>query len=211
MEKHIKKARTDKDTLRARITQQAKRAFATHGIKAVRMDDIAAAEGISKRTLYELFADKEALLLEVVHSHHEMEHLQMAEVAMQCHNAMEIILQSYLRATHGLQSVSRLFFEELKCYPKVQTYLEEQRLAGLDTIRRFYQRGVDEGLFHADVNYNIVCVMVREQMESLLDSAACKQFSLAEIYRTVALTHIRGIATQKGLSLIHDLTSDFEL
>jgi AcrR family transcriptional regulator len=65
MEKHCKKIRTDKDILRARITEQAKQAFSAYGIKAVRMDDIAAAEGISKRTLYELYADKEALLLEV--------------------------------------------------------------------------------------------------------------------------------------------------
>jgi AcrR family transcriptional regulator len=210
MEKHIKKTRTDKDTLRARITQQAKRAFCAHGIKAVRMDDIAAAEGISKRTLYELYADKETLLLEVLHAHHQQEHLQMAEVALNAHNVMEIILQSYQRTVHILQSVTRLFLEELKFYPKVQAYLEEQRQVGLNAIRRFYQRGVQEGLFQADLNYDIVCVMFREQMISLLKSEDCKDFSIAEIYHTVALTHIRGIATEKGRELLHDLTLKLE-
>jgi AcrR family transcriptional regulator len=189
MEKHCKKIHTDKDTLRARITEQAKQAFCAYGIKAVRMDDIAAAEGISKRTLYELYADKEALLLEVLHAHHQQEHLQMAEVAMKAHNVMGIILLSYQHTAHTLQSVTRLFLEELKFYPKVQAYLEEQRQVGLNAIRRFYQRGVQEGLFQADLNYDIVCVMFREQMISLLRSEACKHFSIAEIYHTEPTAH----------------------
>jgi AcrR family transcriptional regulator len=210
MEKHIKKNRNDRDMLRARIAEQAKQAFCTYGIRAVRMDDIAAAEGISKRTLYELYADKEALLLEVIHAYHQHEHLQMAEIALKAQNVMEIILQSYQRATHNLQSVTRRFLEELKYYPKVQAYLEEQRELGVKAIRQFYQRGVQEGLFQDDLNYDIVCVMFREQMESLLKSEACKDFSIAEIYHTVALTHIRGIATEKGRELIRHLAMKLE-
>lgn len=49
-------------TQKERIVEQAMRMFATQGIKAVRMDDIARQLGVSKRTLYELFGDKEGLL-----------------------------------------------------------------------------------------------------------------------------------------------------
>ena len=41
--------------LRERIIDTALNSFATHGIKSITMDDIAAALGISKRTLYEVF------------------------------------------------------------------------------------------------------------------------------------------------------------
>ena len=50
--------------LRERIIDTALNSFATHGIKSITMDDIAAALGISKRTLYEVFSDKETLLME---------------------------------------------------------------------------------------------------------------------------------------------------
>ena len=50
--------------LRERIVDTALQSFVTHGIKSITMDDIAAALGISKRTLYEVFADKETLLME---------------------------------------------------------------------------------------------------------------------------------------------------
>lgn len=46
-----------------RIIEQAMHMFVSQGIKSVRMDDIAQQLGVSKRTLYELFGDKEGLLL----------------------------------------------------------------------------------------------------------------------------------------------------
>ena len=42
-----------------RIIEQAMQMFVSQGIKSVRMDDIAQQLGVSKRTLYELFGDKE--------------------------------------------------------------------------------------------------------------------------------------------------------
>lgn len=45
-----------------RIIEQTMRMLVAQGIKAVRMDDIAHQLSVSKRTLYELFGDKESLL-----------------------------------------------------------------------------------------------------------------------------------------------------
>lgn len=48
------------------ILDAARRAFLTHGLRAVRLDDIARDLGISKKTLYQHFDDKQALVREVV-------------------------------------------------------------------------------------------------------------------------------------------------
>lgn len=53
-----------RETLKGKILTAAMAAFTKKGIKAVKMDDIAAALSISKRTLYELYENKEDLLLE---------------------------------------------------------------------------------------------------------------------------------------------------
>lgn len=58
-----------------RIVAQAMQMFVSQGIKAVRMDDIAQQLGVSKRTLYELFGDKESLL------YLAMEHFSRASVS----------------------------------------------------------------------------------------------------------------------------------
>jgi len=44
-----------------RIFQQAQILFMQYGLKSVSMDDIANKMGISKKTIYQYYADKEAL------------------------------------------------------------------------------------------------------------------------------------------------------
>ena len=60
----VRKKRTDKTVVKEHIVLAAAKAFAQKGVKTVRMDDIATGLSISKRTLYELFHDKEDLLAE---------------------------------------------------------------------------------------------------------------------------------------------------
>ena len=56
-----KRQKGDKSEVRKRILDKASEAFKVHGIKSVHMDDLAVSLGISKRTIYELFHDKEHL------------------------------------------------------------------------------------------------------------------------------------------------------
>ena len=63
----------------------------TLGIKAVHMDDIASSLSISKRTLYELFGDKEELLLEVFRFYRRCMNEYMQEIASSANNVLEVI------------------------------------------------------------------------------------------------------------------------
>ena len=67
----VRKKRTDKTVVKEHIVLAAAKSFAQKGVKTVRMDDIAAGLSLSKRTLYELFHDKEDLLLDVMKLHRE--------------------------------------------------------------------------------------------------------------------------------------------
>ena len=74
---------TPRPELRERIIETAVKAFAAQGIKSITMDDIATSLGISKRTLYEVFPDKETLLEECIGSPVEMLPAQYRKVP--CH------------------------------------------------------------------------------------------------------------------------------
>ena len=52
--------------LKDRIVAQSTNLFVRNGVKSVRMDDIASRLGVSKRTIYELFGDRESLIVECV-------------------------------------------------------------------------------------------------------------------------------------------------
>lgn len=186
------------------VISAAAKAFMQKGIRTVRMDDIAAGLSISKRTLYELFHDKEDLLLDVMKLHREGMQEYMTQVASKAENVLEVILKFYQRSAQDFQNTNRTFFEDIKKYPKVMAYINESRKENLDSAMAFYRKGVDQGIFRNDVNYDIVQAMVSEQMGLLLRSEICQSYSPAEIYETVVFMHMRGISTEKGLKIVDD-------
>mgnify|MGYP002520011769 CR=1 FL=1 len=90
------KKRIDKQQLKEKVAQVAAVAFMQKGIKNVKMDDVAAELGISKRTLYELFSDKEELLLDVVKLHRKEMKNYMISVAEKAENVLEIIMSFFI-------------------------------------------------------------------------------------------------------------------
>lgn len=96
--------------MRSKIIDKASLAFAKEGIRNVHMDSIATSLGISKRTVYELFKDKECLLLEVLRLHHKEMNDYMTEVTSKADNVLEAIFIFYKRRSHELCDLNPLFY-----------------------------------------------------------------------------------------------------
>lgn len=114
----VRKKRTDKTVVKEHIVLAAAKSFAQKGVKTVRMDDIAAGLSISKRTLYELFHDKEDLLLDVMKLHREEMQEYMTQVASKAENVLEVLLKFFQRSAQEFQNTNRKFFEDIEKYPK---------------------------------------------------------------------------------------------
>ena len=198
------KKRIDKQQLKEKVAQVAAVAFMQKGIKNVKMDDVAAELGISKRTLYELFSDKEELLLDVVKLHRKEMKNYMISVAEKAENVLEIIMSFYIRTTEDFQTTNILFFEEIKKYPQVTKFLEDGRKENAVSAVAFYKKGVEQGIFREDVNYEIVQEMIHGQMDMLMHNDIQKTYSMVEIFKTVVFMHLRGITTEKGLSIVDE-------
>ena len=198
------KKRLDKRMIKEKVARVAADAFIQKGIKNVKMDDVAAELGISKRTLYELFSDKEELLLDVVKLHRKEMKNYMISVAEKAENVLEIIMSFYIRTTEDFQTTNILFFEEIKKYPQVTKFLEDGRKENAVSAVAFYKKGVEQGIFREDVNYEIVQEMIHGQMDMLIHNDIRKTYSMVEIFKTVVFMHLRGITTEKGLSIVDE-------
>ena len=75
--------------------------FSEHGIKNVSMDDIAHNASISKRTLYELFEDKETLLTECINLSYTKMRLSMKRLESEPITALEVALLFYVVQSSG--------------------------------------------------------------------------------------------------------------
>jgi len=191
-----------KSELKARIIAEAMKAFTTKGIKGVTMDDIAADLGISKRTLYETFADKETILIECVKQQEKDKEIFSAKILAESDNVLEVILKFYEATIETYHKVDIRFFEDIKKYPKVNELLRQSSEKNHSEVIAFFMRGVDQGLFRDDVNFEIVNILVREQFYFLLKTEIFKTFSFIEVYESIVFTFLRGILTKKGQNIL---------
>ena len=66
-------------------------------------------------------------------------------------------------------------------------------------------RGVEEGFFRSDINYQIFNVMIEVFMRHIMDKELYKTISLTDIFRNVIMVMLRGFCTEKGLGIIDNL------
>ena len=104
--------------LRERIITAATEAFTSKGIKSITMDDIAAALGISKRTLYEVFSDKESLLKECILKAQADRDKYLQKVFEQSHNVLEVILAVFQKSIECFIRRTNAFLKTLRNIPK---------------------------------------------------------------------------------------------
>lgn len=180
------------------IIDTASKAFFTYGIKSITMDEIASSAGISKRTLYQLFKDKEELLLgTIINSQIEMARFT-EELLKETDNVLEIILKTYNYIVRKYQSTDKRFFEDLTRYPEAYKILAQGQKRDISQSVAFFKKGVTQGIFRDDVNYELFCEIMREQFHVFISSSIFSRYSFLEVHRNIIFIHLRGISTEKG-------------
>ena len=184
-------------------------AFTSKGIKCITMDDIAAALGISKRTLYEVFADKETLLKESILKIQQDRDKYLQEVYEHSSNVLEVILAVFQKSIEIFHKTNKRFFEDIKKYPKVYAMMQDRQDSDSEKTMFFFKSGVEQGIFRSDVNFAIVNLLVREQFDVLLNTDICSEYPFIEVYESIMFTYIRGISTEKGAKVLEDFIQEY--
>ena len=188
--------------LRDKIVDVAMKLFLKHGIRLVRMDDVARKMGISKRTIYELYSNKEDLLYEVVVCHFKQRQAMMNQVLCRCNDVMEILLEVYHQKVADFKMTNPLFFSEMIRYPQLQDFLNQQNLEMRQHSIDFYKRGVGEGYFRADVNYELAVKLFDVMGQYIMEQELYRTYSIEEIFKNIVFVSIRGMCTERGVKAI---------
>ena len=169
--------------LKDRIISYAMPEFYKRGVKAVKMDEISQGLHVSKRTVYEIFGDKEELLLAGMMRQLEENRSKLENFAKpQAKNVIDII--SYV---YKLQM------------PRVVKFFQENHAHEREESVRFFEAGVKEGLFRKDVDFNVVMDVGHVMMEEIMHHQLYRVHSMQEIYDNYILCLIRGFCTERGL------------
>ena len=189
--------------LPAKIMQVAMREFRRCGVKAVKMDDIASRLSISKRTLYEIFSNKEELLLECVRMQEEAFDSHMAEFGSDgSHNSIDIILEFYRYQMQNVSDVSPAFYEELSKYGHVVDFLNKKRIKRNANAKAFFANGVSEGYFRKDVDFDIVSQIGAASMEHAMKTKMYEKYGMKDLLHNILFLFLRGLCTAEGIALL---------
>jgi AcrR family transcriptional regulator len=187
--------------LKERIIENASTLFFQKGVKSMTMSDIANELGISKRTLYEVFRDKEDLLENCICSYMEKTDKAMQALIDRSEDVIDTLMRIYAWNLNEMRSINRMSVSDLKKYhSSLFKRIEQKQKDNIFILLPLLNKGVEQGLIRNDVNFEIILWLIRSQFRALMndDFFPIEKFSMNEFIQAIILNFIRGIATPAG-------------
>jgi len=189
--------------VKERIVKSALNLFWRYGIKSVTMDDIAKDLGISKRTIYQHFADKEAILEMVIKEELSSQKCEMEKIDEDAEKPIEQMIQATDQMRTALAHMNpTLLYDLKKYYPDswalFQSYKHEFILK---SIRDNLSHGIELGMYHADIDIDVLSLLRIEEIEIAFDNTIFPpdKFHMIRVQMQFVHHFLRGILTEKGL------------
>lgn len=171
--------------------------FTSFGIKGISMNQIAGALQISKKTLYEEFANKEKLLSYCMDNEKERVKKILTRGEQEARNPLEMLLTTIHNMNQYKSNYCPAFFKDIQQFDesseKMNTFMAEQH----HKYMQYFKSGIEEGYFIADYKY--------EAIASLLINNFSNWNTPQQPY--IMLAFIRGICTPKGMEALNNYCS----
>ena len=176
------------------------------GVKHVTMDDLATQLGISKKTIYQYFKDKDALVSSVVEN-------DLAKHALICNQSMQIadnavheifLLMTVLQELFSSMNPLTLFEIE-KYYPLAFDKIKKHKDDFIfSMISANLEKGIAEGLYRKDVD---VTILSRYRLETSLIPFNIhvfhpSKFDMLKVNLQIIEHFVYGVATLEGHKLM---------
>ena len=191
---------------RDRIRQKADELFMRYGLRSVSMDDIANALGISKKTIYQFFADKNELVDAVLAETLSFSKQNCDRNRSSSANAVEEIFLSMDIADQIFRNMHpSVIFDMQKYHPQAfSRFLKHKNEYLYSIVFKNLERGIKEDLYRPEINAEILS---RFRVESMLLSFnpefyIGQKHNIAEVERQLLEHFLYGIASLKGHKLI---------
>lgn len=189
-----------------RILGKTHEMFLRYGIRSVSMDDIATELGISKKTLYQYFTDKDELVDAVTTAMLETNRKQCLAGRHSAENAIQEVFAAFeiiqdLFANMNPSVVYDVEKYHAGVYKKIH---QHKHVFMYDVIRYNIQRGIKEELYRTEIDVDII---TRFRIESMMLAFNSEIFPnnrthLVKIQQEILEHFLYGLATPKGYKLI---------
>ncbi len=187
---------------RKRILNSSKDLFQKFGIRSITMDDIAHHLGISKKTIYQHFSDKDDIVTLAIRHYavsQKNELLQLKEISK---DAVELLIAVSRYVQKDIShNTSALLFDVQKYHPKAWNIITEFKQGFLaDFVQDVLREGIEQGLFRDDIDVYVIARIRLEEItlahsESVFPSA---RFGHINVPGALLDHFVHAVCTEKG-------------
>ena len=189
------------------ILSTARTLFYKYGLKSVSMDDVAKEAGVSKKTIYEYFEDKKALVKAIVAGFIKNNRETISECSKKSPNAVEEVLVQVKLLYATLSDINYNFFHELeRMYPQAWQELTAYKKETFSMlIINNLERGIAEGFFRADLPLQFTADMRLHQISTAIDPVnfSEKKYDVHQLMMSFTDFYLHAITTKEGKELIN--------
>ncbi len=173
------------------------------------MSDIANHLGISKRTLYEVFKDKEDLL-------HNCLQVKMCDAdsetekwILHSENVIDALMHLYAKHLNEAHQMNKSLVHDLRKYhPKLYKIIEDKQKESSNVFIPLFEKGIQQKLIRDDINVELLAWVLTSQFKALWEyEMPLDKYSFTEYLEAIILNFTRGIATVEGQKKIDELST----
>ncbi len=191
-----------------RIIEGGEELFLTAGIKSVTMDDIARHLGISKKTIYHFFKDKNELVIALVKKKLKEDEDQMEEIISRSANVIEEMINMMKCSEDIFSRINPIVIHDMQKYHP-NAWKEFQNFKAdvlISTLEELLSKGINQGYIRPEIDVKIIARMRVAQVEMGFNTTL---FPIAEFntwkVQVQFLEHFNyGICTLEGYKLLNE-------
>lgn len=193
-------------TVQENILEVALRLFIQYGVKSVTMDDLSKELGMSKKTIYQYYSDKDEIVYLAVKQFLETEEASFENIRQKSANTLEEMYWFSKHIKENMQKVNGSMIYDIKKYfPKAwKLFLDHKEQFFKKEIVATILRGKAEGYFREDVDPELMAILRLEQIEMCGDPEKfpMDKYSFTDVQQKFLMHFIMGMLTDKGRELL---------
>lgn len=196
------------------ILLKVRELYMMYGIKSITMDDVSRELGVSKKTLYQFVTDKDDLVGKFIDNEIAIRQEEICKCFRTGLNAIDELFEISIFMNKIMRNQNPATEYDLKkYYPEHYQKIVKTRREGIYSyILTNLNNGKKEGLYRDDLNNEIIAKLYLSRSESIhiSDLFTIEEYTSHDLFMELIKYHVRGIATQKGISVLEQKIEELE-
>lgn len=190
-----------------KILKGSEELFFKYGIRSVTMDDIARHLGMSKKTIYLYYKEKDEIVYKLMKADITNHERDIKIIYEKAGNVVEEVFALMRHMADIFSKVNPLVFYDLqKYYPETWKLMKSFKIEYVQKmVEASLEKGIKDGYVRPDVNVKIMARLRMEEVELAFNPNAFSpdKFKIIDVHLALAEHFLYGVCTLKGHKLIN--------